>query len=79
MSYVFDAERDIAGPGSYAWAAASSAPAATHLWNMLRLQRYPARRRSLSLAVEGLDQRALLGAGFSHALLARAAQRPLIS
>jgi hypothetical protein len=34
----------------------------------------PARRRSLALAVEGLDQRALLSAGFGHAMAARAAQ-----
>jgi hypothetical protein len=34
----------------------------------------PALRRSLSPAIEGLDQRALLSAGFSHALAAHAAQ-----
>jgi hypothetical protein len=34
----------------------------------------PARRRSLAPSVEGLDQRALLSAGFSHALAAHARQ-----
>src|SRR6516162_5406583 len=33
----------------------------------------PARRRSLSVVAVGLDQRALLSGGFSHALAARAA------
>jgi hypothetical protein len=36
-------------------------------------RRRPARRHSFSLAVEGLDRRALLSGGFSHALAARAA------
>jgi len=35
--------------------------------------RRPARRHSCSLAVEGLDRRALLSGGFSHALTAHAA------
>jgi hypothetical protein len=37
------------------------------LYETIRPRR-PARRRSLSMAVEGLDQRTLLSAGFSHAL-----------
>ena len=34
----------------------------------------PARRRSLSMAVEGLDQRALLSAGMSHAMAGHVAE-----